>query len=315
MPLKKKSFVAWLRNRLCSTVRLIPKDPRLYQITVLGLLLAYGVGWLDFEVQAAQAGLILSTGLIAQYVCTRIWKLAAYDPQSALISGLSLCLLLRTNVTGLAVAAALIAIGSKFVLRFRGKHVFNPTNLGLVVLMIFTNAVWVSPGQWGNNVVLAFLLACLGALVVNRASRSDVTLAFLGVYTALLIGRSWWLGEPMSIPFHRLQNGALLLFSFFMISDPKTTPNSRAGRILFASLVALGAGFVQFVLFRTNGLLWSLALGSFAVPLIDVLLPGPQYQWRRSAAPHYFTKGKIYETSHRLCNPPAEPGPALTHRP
>jgi Na+-transporting NADH:ubiquinone oxidoreductase subunit NqrB len=252
---------------------------------------------------------------MAQYVCTRIWKLPAYDPRSGLISGLSLCLLLRTNAPGLTVAAALIAIGSKFVLRFNGKHVFNPTNFGLIVLMIFTNAVWVSPGQWGNNVLLAFLLACLGGLVVNRASRSDITLAFLGFYAALLVGRSWWLGEPMSIPFHRLQNGALLLFSFFMISDPKTTPSSRAGRILFASLVALGAGFVQFVLFRTNGLLWSLALGSFAVPLIDVLLPGPHYQWSRSAAPISFTKGKIYETSNLLCNHPAEPGSALPHRP
>jgi enediyne biosynthesis protein E5 len=315
MPPKEKSFVAGLRNQLCFPVGLIPKDPRLYQTTVLSSLLIYGVGWLDFEVQATQAGLILSTALMAQYVCTRIWKLPTYDPRSALISGLSLCLLLRTNTPGLAVAAALIAIGSKFVLRFNGKHVFNPTNFGLIVLMIFTNAVWVSPGQWGNNVVLPFLLACLGGLVVNRASRSDITLAFLGFYAALLVGRSWWLGEPMSIPFHRLQNGALLLFSFFMISDPKTTPNSRAGRILFASVVALGAGFVQFVLFRTNGLLWSLALGSFAVPLIDVFLPGPCYQWSRPAAPISFTKGKIYETSNRLCSHPAQSGPALTHRP
>jgi enediyne biosynthesis protein E5 len=311
MPRKEKSFT----TRLRWLFRLNLKDPRIYQITVLGSLLIYGIGWLDFEVHAAQAGLILSTALLAQYVCTRIWKLPAYDPRSTLISGLSLCLLLRTNAPGLAVAAALSAIGSKFLLRFNGKHVFNPTNFGLVVLMIFTNDVWVSPGQWGNNILLAFLLACLGGLVVKRASRSDITLAFLGFYAALLVGRSWWLGEPMNIPFHRLQNGALLLFSFFMISDPKTTPNSRAGRILFASLVALGAGFVQFVLFRTNGLLWSLALGSFAVPLIDFLLPGPRHQWSRSAAPISFTKGKSYETPNRLCNHPAEPGPALPHRP
>src|SRR3954451_22472831 len=103
MPPKEKSFVARLRYPF----RLIPKDPRLYQITVLGSLLTYGVGWLDFEVQAAQAGLILSTALMAQYVCTRIWRLPAYDPRSPLISGLSLCLLLRTNAPGLAVAAAL----------------------------------------------------------------------------------------------------------------------------------------------------------------------------------------------------------------
>src|SRR5262249_30300388 len=91
----------------------------------------------------------------------------------------------------------------------------------------------------------------------------------------------------MTIPLHRLESGALVLFAFFMISDPKTTPDSRAGRILFAALAAAGAWVVQFKLFRTNGLLWSLAVVSLAVPLIDRLLPGPRYAWtgQPAAAP------------------------------
>jgi Na+-translocating ferredoxin:NAD+ oxidoreductase RnfD subunit len=122
-------------------------------------------------------------------------------------------------------------------------------------------------------------MACLGGIVVNRAKRSDVTFAFAACYAALLFGRSIYLGEPLTIPVHRLQSGALLLFTFFMISDPKTTPDSRAGRLLFAALVAFGAWYVQFRLFRTNGLLWSLAAWSMAVPLIDWLLPGRRYAW------------------------------------
>jgi Na+-translocating ferredoxin:NAD+ oxidoreductase RnfD subunit len=78
---------------------------------------------------------------------------------------------------------------------------------------------------------------------------------------------------------HRLESGALLLFTFFMISDPKTTPDSRAGRVLFAALVAYGAWYVQFRLFRTNGLLWSLATVSLMVPLLDRVLPGSKYSW------------------------------------
>ena len=73
-------------------------------------------------------------------------------------------------------------------------------------------------------------MACVGWLVVNRAARSDVTYAFIVFYCALIFGRSLWLGEPLTIPLHRLESGALLLFTFFMISDPKTTPDSRAGR-------------------------------------------------------------------------------------
>src|SRR5207247_935459 len=121
-----------------------------------------------------------------------------------------------------------------------------------------------------------------GGLVVNRAARSDVTLAFFAAYIAILFAWSRWLGQPLAIPFHRLENGALLLFGFFMISDPRTTPDSRAGRILFAIAVAAGAWFVQFRLYRTNGLLWSLALFSMTVPLVNRLLPGARYEWGRS---------------------------------
>ena len=120
-------------------------------------------------------------------------------------------------------------------------------------------------------------------MVVNRAARSDVTSHSSPVYGALIVGRSLYLGEPMAIPLHRLESGALLLFTFFMISDPKTTPDSRIGRVVFAALVAGGAWYVQFRLFRTNGLLWSLAACSTLVPLIDRVLPGARYQWKRRA--------------------------------
>ncbi|MCE9610076.1 MAG: RnfABCDGE type electron transport complex subunit D [Chthoniobacter sp.] len=261
-------------------------DPRLYQIAALAGLLIYGLGWLDFEIGAVQAAVTLAGVLGTQWACSRLWKVDRFDPRSALISGLSLCLLLRTNHLGLALAAAVVTIASKFVLRWRGKHLFNPTNLGLVVMMLATDSrVWVSPGQWGNVAFFAFLMVCLGGLVVMRAARSDVTLAFLACYLGLVIGRTLWLGEPLTIPLHRLQSGALLLFAFFMISDPKTTPDSRAGRILFAALVAWGAWYVQFRLFRTNGLLWSLAGFSCAVPLIDWLLPGVRYRWESRLKP------------------------------
>ncbi len=253
-------------------------DPRLYQIGALAGLLAYGLLRLELEVRPGRAALILATVLAAQYGATRLWRLPAFDPRSALISGLSLCLLLRTHSPFVAGAAGLLAVGSKFVLRVRSKHVFNPTNFAIVALLL-TGQVWVSPGQWGSAAFFGFLLACLGGLVVNRAARGDVTLAFLVTYAGLLVGRSRWLGEPMAIPLHRLQNGALLIFAFFMISDPRTTPDSRAGRILFATLVAVGGAYVQFGLFRTNGLLWSLAAFSPLVPVLDRVLPGSRYHW------------------------------------
>jgi enediyne biosynthesis protein E5 len=254
-------------------------DPRLYQIATLGGLLIYGWGWLEFDITPARAALLLGSVLATQMACSRIAGLPRFDPRSALISGLSLCLLFRTNDPSLAIAAGVIAVASKFVVKVGGKHLFNPTNVAVVVLLLLSDQVWVSPGQWGNVVWFAFLMACAGSLVVTRAARADVTLAFLASWMALVAGRSWWLGEPVAIPLHRFQSGALLLFAFFMISDPKTTPDSRAGRLLFAALVALGAWYWQFRLFRTNGLLWSLAACSCFVPVIDRWLPGAAYAW------------------------------------
>src|SRR3954471_13223820 len=259
--------------RAHSTTPRLPLDPRYYQIAVLSGLLLYGLGWLHFDITPVRAALLLGTALLTQYVCTRLWRLPRFDPKSALISGLSLCLLCRTNFAAVAILAAVVTISSKFVVRWKRKHIFNPTNFGLVFLMALGAPIWVSPGQWGNVAYFGFLMACLGGLVVNRAARSDVTYAFLISFAALQFGRAAWMMQRSAVPLHRLESGALLLFAFFMISDPKTTPNSRAGRILFASLVTALAGFIQFGLYRTNGILWSLAILSLSVPLIDVLLP------------------------------------------
>jgi Na+-translocating ferredoxin:NAD+ oxidoreductase RnfD subunit len=255
------------------------RDPRLYQIAVLSGLLAYGMGALGFDVGPAQIVLTIGAALLTQAVASRAAGLPRVDLRSALISALSLCLLLRTGEPLLGGLAAVVAVGSKFAIRTSGKHLFNPTNLALVALLLATDRVWVSSGQWGSAAFFGFLMAALGTLVVSRARRADVTFAFLVAWAAILIGRSTLLGEPLTIPLHRLQSGALLLFAFFMISDPKTTPDARAGRLLFASLVAGGAWFVQFRLFVPNALLWSLAAVSPLTPLIDRLLRAERYAW------------------------------------
>lgn len=254
-------------------------DPRLYQMTILSGLLMYGVAKLDFQVSLSRVLTYVFVGLATQWLCGKIVGLPRFDPLSPMTSALSLSLLLRTDQALLAALAMVITITSKFLFRWKGKHIFNPTNFGIIVMVLLSDAVWVSPGQWGSAALFAFFIACLGGLVIHRSSRSDVSYAFIIFYLSLLVVRSLWLGEPMSIPLHQLQNGGLLLFSFFMISDPKTTPNSRVGRIVFALFVALGAGYVHFVLYQPNGLLWSLVSCAITTPLIDHVFPGGRYRW------------------------------------
>ena len=122
-------------------------------------------------------------------------------------------------------------------------------------------------------------------LVLTKARRAETTLAFLGAYGVLLVGRALWLGDPLSIPLHQLQNGALLIFAFFMISDPKTTPNSPLGRMLFGTLVAAIAYAIQFVFYEPNGPILALIISAPVVPLIDALSCGRLYRWDQPAAP------------------------------
>jgi Na+-translocating ferredoxin:NAD+ oxidoreductase RnfD subunit len=96
------------------------------------------------------------------------------------------------------------------------------------------------------------------------------------------------------------------LFTFFMISDPKTTPDSRPGRILFALLVAAVAAFVQFGLYGTNGLLWSLTLVSMLTPAIDCLLPGTKYRWD-SLINSVSQKPYSHEENRLISRPAARP--------
>jgi Na+-translocating ferredoxin:NAD+ oxidoreductase RnfD subunit len=290
-----------------------PRDPRLYQICVLSSILLWGAVALDLTLQPALMLVIAAAALGTQYLAGRWVGLERFDARSPLISTLSLCLLLRTQSPLLAAAAAVIAIGSKFLIRRRGKHVFNPTNLALVVLLLATDGVWFSPGRWGSAAVFAFFLAGFGMLVVYRAARTDVTWAFLGAWSAVLVGRALWLGDPLTIPLHQLQSGALLIFAFFMISDPKTTPDSRLGRIVFAALVAALGGLLQLGLFIPEGLLYALAASAPLVPVLDRLFPGQRYAWSSPTPAPSPSRPIVASTPDRVPVSPEPASAALVH--
>jgi len=169
-------------------------DPRLYQIGSLSVLLLYGFLFLHFDVSTWQIIVTPAAALLTQYAATRYFQLPSFDPKSALISSLSLCLLLRADNPATGALAALVAIASKFVIRWKDKHLFNPTNFALVV-MLSNGLGWISPGQWGQVAWFGFLITCLGSLVVTRAARVDVTLAFLFFYVGLLFSHAMWLGD------------------------------------------------------------------------------------------------------------------------
>jgi len=253
-------------------------DPRHYQIATLGALLLFG--WLSgaFEISGAQFAGIVLAACAAQALGSFLIAVKP-DLRSALITALSLSLLLRADAVWPLALAAALAIGSKFALRLNNKHIFNPANFAIVALLLATDVVWTTPGQWGTAVWFAALLAGAGLFVTYRAARFDVPLIFLGVFAALIFARALWLGDPLSIPMLRLQNGALILFAFFMISDPKTTPDGSIARALFAAGAAILTYILIWHFFVTDGLFYSLAIICLIRPALEWADPAPHYRW------------------------------------
>lgn len=208
--------------------------------------------------------------------------------KSALITALSLSILLRATSPWFWLAAGMIGIGAKFLIRYRGKHIFNPACIAIVVLMlVFGRQAWVSPGQWGQAPLIAGYALALAALVLSSAKRLDIALSFLGAFAAILVARALWLGDPMAIPLHQLRSGALLVFAFFMITDPRSTPDHWLGRVLFAMAVAALAAWFMIGPNVRGAPLMALAALAFLTPALDRIFPTHRFEWTsKEGRPH-----------------------------
>ena len=254
-------------------------DARHFQIAALSALLAINFIWIDFGAKPLYSALAISCALLTQIICSRFVRSPSLDLRSPLITGLSLSLLLRANDPFLPAIAGILAIASKFVLRVDGRHVFNPAGFAIVVLLLASHGVWISPGQWGTGIWLASLIAFFAILVLQASRRSDVALFFLGSHAALLFARAYWLGDPAAIPLHQLQSGSLLIFAFFMISDPRTTPDSRPARFLLAFAVAALAHYLAFFMQIRPALYFALIALSPVTPLLNRMIPARKFEW------------------------------------
>jgi len=267
---------------LIKPFRSIWSDARRLQIIALTSLLEINFAVIDIGARMEASAIALMACLLTQVVCSRLVKIPL-DLRSPLITGLSLSLLLRAEEPWMHGVAGVIAISSKFLLRINGKHVFNPAGLAIVVLLLSSPGVWISPGQWGASIWLAALLGFFAIMVLRAARRTDIAMYFLLSHAALLFARADWLGDPWAIPLHQLQSGALLIFTFFMISDPRTSPDSPLGRFLFAFAVAAVAHYLAFFIQVRPALYFALIALSPATLLIDRVLPAPRFVWTTPA--------------------------------
>jgi Na+-translocating ferredoxin:NAD+ oxidoreductase RnfD subunit len=290
-------------------------DPRYFQVVFQVIFLSYGILILGWEADWQHISISIAGCLLFQYAADSIKTKRLLKPHefdrwgfSILISAMSLCLLLKTNSWQISLLAAFLTVISKYVFRWNQKHIFNPSAFGIVACLFFTNDAWLSPGQWGSDTVLFFTVITLGTIVVTRVQKLDISLAFLFTFTGLLYWRQVYvLGWPMDHFIHSVSTGSLLLFTFFMISDPRTSPNHPLARILWAVLIAIIAFYLAAFKWKYNTLIWILVAAAPLVPLLDKLFKAKKFSW----SPAVLSFSFILKLKHIVMKPIMKKGAAV----
>lgn len=291
------------------------KDARDYQIVFLSLFLLLGVATRDWALQPAMVIVAVATALVTQLLLSGLkltllasllfpelaasaqcppgpsgdrpcawplqwqWEGASYNWRSPLISALGLSLLLRTDQPASMALAAACAIASKFVFKANQKHFFNPANFGIIAALTLTQDSWVSPGQWGEELWYGLIFLGAGGIVLKKVGRWDTTGMFLACYAAAEALRNLYLGWSLDVWAHRLMSGSLLLFALFMVTDPRSIPNARSARLIWAGAIALLTFVLRNIFYLNTAVFWALFLLAPLTILLDRCWQAPRFEW------------------------------------
>lgn len=223
------------------------------------------IGQISFHVLDSYIYVVVSivVAMLTEIILSRVllgkWK----SLSSAYITGISVGILIRSTMIWPYVITAMLSIMSKYILRYKGRHLWNPSNFG-ISWMLFMAPLDVAglSIQWGSNFLGLAVIWILGLVIVYRAKRFHVTVTYVVSFLVLAYIRSLIVGDSFLAEVSPLTGPMYQLFIFFMMTDPPTSVSTRKGRIIVAILVAL----VEFV-FRLNSFIYA--------PFYALFLVGP----------------------------------------
>ena len=223
------------------------------------------IGQYSFHVLDSYIYVVVSicTAILTEIILSRIllgkWKSLA----SAYITGISVGILIRSTMIWPYIITAVLSIMSKYILRYKGRHLWNPSNFG-ISWMLFMAPLDVAglSIQWGSNFLGLAVIWMLGLVIVYRAKRFHVTITYVISFLILAYVRSLIVGDTFLAEVSPLTGPMYQLFIFFMITDPPTSVSTRKGRMFVVILIAL----VEFVL-RLNSFIYA--------PFYALFLVGP----------------------------------------
>jgi enediyne biosynthesis protein E5 len=238
-------------------------------ITFILVVGHFGYGILE---SYEKTGIAIVTALVAELVLGRIFFGKWLNLASAYISGISCGILVRSPALWPFALASVLSIMSKYVLRVKDRHLWNPSNFGICALLFLApETVAALSVQWGNFKWPLIVIWTLGSIIIWRAKRIHISATYVASFFAFafvrsyITGDSWWAEvAPITGPMYQL-------FVFFMVTDPKTTVKSKKWQCIVVVIVA----FVEMLL-RLNHVvhapLYALFVVGPAAMLIEIWL-------------------------------------------
>jgi enediyne biosynthesis protein E5 len=253
------------------------RDPRWVMIGIHSTFNVLGQTVLGFKITPLQILTAVVLACVWDVGLHRAWYGQWIVPKSGLITGLGIAILLRGPGLYIFAFTAALSIASKHLIKVNGKHVFNPSTFGITMALLFMPGAHFIADQWGRSFAIAFVILNLGMFVIYRVRRFDVVISFATswfLFTGLYVLasgyslNSYWFWQT----WHTAFTPAALIFTFFMITDPRTSPVTRLGRIIYCVATAGLAAWFNHQ--GQPGLFYGLFIVLMTVPLLDRLLVG-----------------------------------------
>jgi enediyne biosynthesis protein E5 len=187
-----------------------------------------------------KTALAIVTAVVFEVVLGKLFYGKIPHLASAYVSGISVGILVRSPYYWPYVLCSAISITSKYVLRVKGRHIWNPSNFGIAAMLFLAPATVASLSiQFGNSIGPMIVIWVLGAVIISRLKRLHICATYVLSFLAFGVLRSMITGHTIAAEIAPITGPMYQLFTFFMITDPKTTVSSRKGQMVVAFMVAL----------------------------------------------------------------------------
>ena len=187
-----------------------------------------------------KTGIAIVASIVAELILGRIFLGKWPNIASAYITGISVGILVRSPAFWPYAICAIVSIMSKYVLQIKGRHLWNPSNFGISVLLFLAPETVAGLSiQWGNYLLPMLVIWILGSVIIARLHRFNITGTYVACFIVFAFLRSFVTGNPWQSEIAPLTGPMYQLFIFFMITDPKTTVRSTRWQCIVVALVAL----------------------------------------------------------------------------